>query len=290
MNGRVYDPLVARFLSGDPLIQDPVSGQSYNRYSYVLNNPTNLVDPTGYCNEKTDGKGCAQSLEEWVKNFKKSLVGKTAEAADAAVAAATQIFKDQTGGDKISAKNHSANSGTPNQPEKNHGDHWAEYKRDIPSSGGDGPATNATGYDDWARGKGYMTQEQWNERAAARGAGAAIGVGIVATGAVVVEAPAIGAGIAAGFKRLFGLGKVEVQFGRVENQVNHTFRHIDKAGLDRNAVQQAVRQDVSRAAESLSKGQQHTGSVVVNGTRVEYSAFKLQDGTINVGRITPPRP
>ena len=100
-----------------------------------------------------------------------------------------------------------------------------------------------------------MTQEQWSERAAARGAGAAIGIGVVAGGAAVAEAPAIGGGIVAGFKRLFGLGKSEVQFGNVENQVNHAFRHIDKAGLDRGAVQQAIRQDVSRAAESLSKGQ-----------------------------------
>lgn len=48
MNGRVYDPLTAKFLSGDPLIQDPTNGQNYNRYSYVLNNPTNLIDPTGF--------------------------------------------------------------------------------------------------------------------------------------------------------------------------------------------------------------------------------------------------
>ncbi|MDQ1813289.1 polymorphic toxin-type HINT domain-containing protein [Massilia sp. CCM 9210] len=48
MNGRVYDPLVARFLSGDVLIEDPMNGQSYNRYSYVLNNPTNRTDPTGF--------------------------------------------------------------------------------------------------------------------------------------------------------------------------------------------------------------------------------------------------
>jgi RHS repeat-associated protein len=48
MNGRVYDPFTGRFLSGDPLIQDPVNGQNYNRYSYVLNNPTNLTDPTGF--------------------------------------------------------------------------------------------------------------------------------------------------------------------------------------------------------------------------------------------------
>ena len=48
MNGRVYDPLVGRFLSADPLLQDPQNGQSYNRYSYVMNNPTNMTDPTGF--------------------------------------------------------------------------------------------------------------------------------------------------------------------------------------------------------------------------------------------------
>lgn len=48
MNGRVYDPLAARFLSPDPFINDAANGQSYNRYTYVLNNPTNLVDPSGY--------------------------------------------------------------------------------------------------------------------------------------------------------------------------------------------------------------------------------------------------
>jgi RHS repeat-associated protein len=48
MNGRVYDPLFGRFLSADPLLQDPTNGQSYNRYTYVLNNPTNMTDPTGF--------------------------------------------------------------------------------------------------------------------------------------------------------------------------------------------------------------------------------------------------
>jgi RHS repeat-associated protein len=48
MNGRIYDPLIGRFMSGDPLVQDPANGQNYNRYSYVLNNPTNVTDPTGF--------------------------------------------------------------------------------------------------------------------------------------------------------------------------------------------------------------------------------------------------
>lgn len=47
MNGRMYDPLVARFLSPDPYVQDPESTQGFNRYSYCLNNPLKYTDPSG---------------------------------------------------------------------------------------------------------------------------------------------------------------------------------------------------------------------------------------------------
>ncbi len=48
MNGRVYDPVLGRFLSPDPNVQTADDLQSYNRYSYVLNNPLRYTDPTGY--------------------------------------------------------------------------------------------------------------------------------------------------------------------------------------------------------------------------------------------------
>ncbi len=48
MNGRVYDPSVALFLSPDPVIQSPNNALNYNRYSYVLNNPLKYTDPSGY--------------------------------------------------------------------------------------------------------------------------------------------------------------------------------------------------------------------------------------------------
>lgn len=48
MNGRIYDPAVARFMSADPFIQFENNSQSYNRYSYVLNNPLAATDPSGY--------------------------------------------------------------------------------------------------------------------------------------------------------------------------------------------------------------------------------------------------
>ena len=48
MNGRVYDPVIGRFLSADPFVQAPEDTQSLNRYSYALNNPLSLTDPSGY--------------------------------------------------------------------------------------------------------------------------------------------------------------------------------------------------------------------------------------------------
>ncbi len=48
MNGRVYDPATGVFLSPDTVVQTPTDQQSYNRYSYVLNNPLRYTDPTGY--------------------------------------------------------------------------------------------------------------------------------------------------------------------------------------------------------------------------------------------------
>lgn len=47
MNGRLYDPLLRRFLNADENIQDPANTQNYNKYGYVLNNPLMYNDPSG---------------------------------------------------------------------------------------------------------------------------------------------------------------------------------------------------------------------------------------------------
>ena len=60
MDGRMYDPVVGRFLSPDPYIQMPDFTQSLNRYAYCINNPLSLTDPTGY---------------NWMRNFFATTVG-----------------------------------------------------------------------------------------------------------------------------------------------------------------------------------------------------------------------
>ena len=47
MNGRLYDPLLRRFLNADENIQDPNNTQNYNKYGYVMNNPLMYNDPSG---------------------------------------------------------------------------------------------------------------------------------------------------------------------------------------------------------------------------------------------------
>lgn len=47
MNGRVYDPQVARFVSPAPFVQAPGNWLNYDRYAYCMNNPLVYSDPSG---------------------------------------------------------------------------------------------------------------------------------------------------------------------------------------------------------------------------------------------------
>lgn len=56
-----------RFLTPDTIVPDPKNPQQYNRYSYTLNNPLNLIDPSGHCTEnyQDDVDLLNQCLEGW---------------------------------------------------------------------------------------------------------------------------------------------------------------------------------------------------------------------------------
>jgi RHS repeat-associated protein len=45
---RSYDPALGRFLQADSIVSNLANPQSFNRYSYVLNNPLKYTDPTGH--------------------------------------------------------------------------------------------------------------------------------------------------------------------------------------------------------------------------------------------------
>ncbi|HEX8576646.1 MAG TPA: colicin D domain-containing protein [Flavobacterium sp.] len=63
MNGRLYDPVLHRFLQPDNYVQDLYNPQNYNRYGYVLNNPLRYTDYSG------------ESFKSWwAKNWKTVVV------------------------------------------------------------------------------------------------------------------------------------------------------------------------------------------------------------------------
>jgi RHS repeat-associated protein len=134
MNGRIYDPFVARFMSADPFIQDPEHSQSYNRYTYVWNNPTNLTDPTGFvamsdaAADAAAEAAAAESTKVKVKRFvglceqKTGCIGTLY--ANGTFVPAEQ--KQNQGADKTGTGNVTLGKGVPLVPR----DNWAQYPAD----------------------------------------------------------------------------------------------------------------------------------------------------------------
>ena len=81
MNGRMYDPKLRRFLSPDNYIQNPYNTQSFNRYSYVWNNPLTYNDPSGELVNCPDcdngGGGGLGEVPPGLSNTEQTILGNT---------------------------------------------------------------------------------------------------------------------------------------------------------------------------------------------------------------------
>ncbi|MBC3930030.1 HNH endonuclease, partial [Undibacterium sp. CY21W] len=110
------EPLLGKFLSGDPLVQDPVNGQNYNRYSYVLNNPTNLTDPTGFADcipSATQENFCQTGIRDLTKvgGIPTAEVSAAKPNPSSSTPPSTPTMFNVVGSGKINPKNNSANRG-----------------------------------------------------------------------------------------------------------------------------------------------------------------------------------
>ena len=91
---RYYNPQTMTFITADPLIPGPSNPQALNRYAYVLNNPTNRIDPTGHWSLKSAVKKAWSGVKKAVKTaYKatKSAVSKTWSAVKSAASVVKKV-------------------------------------------------------------------------------------------------------------------------------------------------------------------------------------------------------
>ena len=67
-DARMYDPVIALFISADSLIPDVYDPQSLNRYAYCRNNPLKYVDPDGHAYDIIDVGFFVQSAYTFARN------------------------------------------------------------------------------------------------------------------------------------------------------------------------------------------------------------------------------
>jgi RHS repeat-associated protein len=79
--------------------------------------------------------------------------------------------------------------------------------------------------------------------------------------------------------------KLNIQFGGNANQIQHAFRHTDTLGLTRADVQSRIINNLQTVASQITPGQPFNQVITISGQRIQYTAWILANGTINVGRI-----
>ncbi len=65
--GSCFRSYLNRFISADTIVPDPANPQSFNRYSYVLNNPIRYTDPSGHCAQ--DDNACWEIADQLYSQY-----------------------------------------------------------------------------------------------------------------------------------------------------------------------------------------------------------------------------
>jgi hypothetical protein len=77
----------------------------------------------------------------------------------------------------------------------------------------------------------------------------------------------------------------KIQFGNNPNQEYHTFRHTDELGLSRTDVKAAIEINMQLQSNFVEIGRPFNQIIIVGEKYIQYTAYKLPNGIINIGRI-----
>jgi len=321
MNARLYDPAVGRFLSPDPYVQMPDFSQSFNRYSYALNNPLRYTDPSGELFGIDDliaaviggvvnvvVNAVQGNIHSWGQGFSYFGVG--------AVGTVAGIYGGPcAAGLIIGAGNNFVTQGFGSSGNWN----WNNINFDqIAVSGITGSVLSFVGnqvsglispyVNNLVSGiGGKAVQQAVGQAAVGGGSGFVLGTSVgllngesfgdalktggrwAALGTITGTISGLGSGLRSAYlaKESPWSGKSNVnsnvQFGNNPNQEYHTFRHTDELGLNRLDVRNAI--ETNLKSTFIEVGKPFNQVITVNGQSIQYTAYKFSDGTINIGRI-----
>ena len=99
LRARYYDPATGRFVGQDPLLGSAREPSSLNRYPYVLNDPVNLVDPSGLHCRPWHPHHCVTQAVDAISSFIDFLWQKTFPLRAPVTFALEQLFRKFSGGD-----------------------------------------------------------------------------------------------------------------------------------------------------------------------------------------------
>ena len=256
---RYFSGVQGRFTSPDePLLdQYPEDPQSWNLYNYVRNNPLRNTDPTG--------RDCVTTSNQ------------TSTSVSVSVAAGgTEKGCTQSGGawvaGTVDMKSLTYNGSSIGYSYSPYDSNSLAGAGTIPLGNGPVDALSPSAQEFYNQ-MSARTQSS-NHMIAEFGIAQATFAGLYA-GTYAIPA-AIGALTAAGETGA-------IQFGKGANQVYHALRHLKEEGVNVQAAKDAILNDIA-AKGALPQGLT-TGTVNVGGRVLNYNAYKLADGTINVGSI-----
>ena len=250
---RMYDPATTRWASVDPLAE---YAPNWTPYRYGFNNPILYTDPTGMFETKAAAQQYAK--DEGIKTgfFRKNKINKQSDGSYA-------------------IENKQSNSFIANDSEfgiikgalaTERGVHLRDvgldYLHEIGNMYSENYKPNAVIHIDWLD-RAYYFGTLFS-----------------------LVSPSSKAGQITKFVKAPFIQKPRVIFGNNPNQVHHAFRHVVKElKLDKELVKQAITKSFNKNYTKVVSGKAFNHIITVNGHRIQYSAYKLSDGTFNIGRI-----
>jgi RHS repeat-associated protein len=290
LGARYYDPVLGRFLSPDPLSVQ-VTAQSANAYAYSNNNPVTYTDPTGLYAVDEDGNAYNGNHQIGQDHRRR----RTPQQVDHAL---SELANEHSRQVALSHHTDDPNPGLPVLAPVEEGIDWGNVFQKVGAvlaaglvtasacAGSAGLACAAAG----AMGSMYVTK-QFNDADGKETTPTELAVsgtvGAVAAPLSVFAGERLVAVFSRGATSVAAESADEV-VGVASNAPKITFghgaRHLEGTGLGVEEVESTILQRVTTAAsQATSETGSFWGRIEIRGTTIEYRAYTLPDGTINVG-------